>query len=273
MKERLSKEHLGAATHRERDLEEENADVGRPVRPCPDPCKLMATDLASGRTKMPLRDLLQWNLAPGRVLRSFFEPPDQMVEGALRLVDHMLTRQPEPPVRVDRRATPGAGRAEPEAVAQALELIRASNAGQPLPAEIAMLLADQLGADLTGVRVHTDDAADRAAVAIGAEASPSAIISTSRGAATSLALRPGCGSSRTKSSTRCSSARQFQAFEGQWRRIAKGWFRGHCSRQCQDHRSSHQGIGRGNREQSSNEDDYRGIHRRGEDRGSMDNSS
>src|SRR5262245_23159136 len=71
------------------------------------------------------------------------------------------------PSRVDRRADSTA-QLDDGALASAFSFIEQSRGGQALPAELASQLARELDADLSEVRLHTDQRAAQAAVALGA---------------------------------------------------------------------------------------------------------
>lgn len=84
---------------------------------------------------------------------------------ALRYSDWMLAG------RIDRRAETDAGELDDSgALGSAFSFIEESRGGQPLPAELARRLGDDLGVDLSCVRIHTDDRAAQAAAALHAQA-------------------------------------------------------------------------------------------------------
>ncbi|HWO22612.1 MAG TPA: DUF4157 domain-containing protein [Kofleriaceae bacterium] len=86
---------------------------------------------------------------------------------ALRYSDRMLS---ERALRIDRRAEPGDAEPDDSALAGAFEFLAEVRGGQPLPEALAAQLGAELGIDLAGVRVHTDDRAAQAAVALRARA-------------------------------------------------------------------------------------------------------
>jgi len=160
------KELLGAAAHRapRREGEARRGRRDRPTRPAA--TKLTLADLAS--RPIPARTTAA--AACGKLTSTMFAPAEVLAGDALALVDDMLARSGARAARVDRRALPGAGRAAPEAVAAAIAHGAASGAGEPLPADLAAIMSARLGADLSRVRLHRDEAAHRAASAIGADA-------------------------------------------------------------------------------------------------------
>jgi len=72
--------------------------------------------------------------------------------------------------RVDRRAEPGAIDPEDGALANAFGLIRDARTGPKLPPELARRLAAELRVDIDRVRLHTDQAAAKAAAMLNARA-------------------------------------------------------------------------------------------------------
>jgi hypothetical protein len=158
-----AKERLGSATRRVREDEIDEDDAPPRAR--------------VGATKRTLSDLAFGPIvgahpaaASSRLPATMFRPPEVVAGDALRLAEDMLARSGIRAVRVDRRAQPAAGRAEPDALAAAMTHVTGCGSGERLPAQLAALMGARLGADLSAIRVHHDDAAHRAATALGAEA-------------------------------------------------------------------------------------------------------
>src|SRR5690606_3272399 len=81
-----------------------------------------------------------------KVTATMFRPPEVVAGDALKLADDMLARAGIRAARVDRRAQPAAGRAEPDALAAAMIHVAGCGPGVPLPTQLATLMGARLGA-------------------------------------------------------------------------------------------------------------------------------
>jgi hypothetical protein len=87
---------------------------------------------------------------------------------AIAYASWMLAQDRGP--RLDRRAEPGGAELDEGALATAFGFLDEVRGGERLPAELARRLGEELGADLSDVRVHTGDHAARTAAALRARA-------------------------------------------------------------------------------------------------------
>jgi len=103
--------------------------------------------------------------APGKCTRDALAEPSLSPEDALRYAAWLSGP------RIDRRADPGASDLEDAgALGGVFSFLSGPRGGQPLPADLARRLGDELGIDLSPVRIHSDDRAASAAEALHARA-------------------------------------------------------------------------------------------------------
>jgi hypothetical protein len=154
-----SRELLAAASRQRRDVELDDLD-DVPARVAP------GKQSAEQRAEQPAPPT-----TPGKLSRWDAGRVDLTPAEALDFSALLLDRAPRGPnaPQIDRRAEQD-GDVDEGALAAAFTFIEESRAGQPLPEELRRRLADELGAELTQVRVHTDDRAARAAGALRARA-------------------------------------------------------------------------------------------------------
>jgi hypothetical protein len=98
---------------------------------------------------------------PGKLVASDLDADAMTPSEALRYSEFAVTS------RVDRRAEPGA---DDGSLAGAFAFIEQSRNGQPLPDALRARLSEELGVDLSSVRIHTDERAAQAAEQLHARA-------------------------------------------------------------------------------------------------------